>query len=438
MKNKSKYILFILLVIMVLNIKIVNGQARNIDVSLGTFSLDSKLEIASQDGLVIKDRNYNLLDYLGLDRINVSVDGSELVVYDGNFEKARYDLEDVLISSQGESIRLKKQDYRGSIRFIRNNKTIRIINNLDLEDYLYGVVPREMGANFPEEALKAQILASRSFAMSNLNKHKSEGYNLCNTTHCQVYSGHSVENEKINRLVDETRGEYVYYNGKIAETVFHSNNGGYMESAKSAWGSHIDYLLAREDIYSKDTVNSNWTVKISLEDLNKKIENAGIKIGKLEDINILSTTEAGRVSEIELSGSEGREVISGSRFRTIMGNNNFKSTWFKIGGKDVIISKDDIEIFIRDRSGVERLRDNIVYIEGARDSTRARLEDLEIYGLKKNQDNNKEKVPSELIFEGRGFGHGVGMSQYGAKTMAEKGYNYIEILEHYYDGTDIY
>lgn len=436
MKEKCslyKVILFTFFILFFILGEVSFAGAEYIDVSISNIS--KRTRIRGDREIVVRDKNEYIIDFLARDELEVELINREIILYGDNSEIGSYDIDDVSIGTEGGLIEVNNNKYRGSLRFTASGK---VINHLDIEEYLYGVVPREMGASFPREALKAQAVASRSFALSNKNKHKNEGFNLCNTTHCQVYSGYGTENSKINEIIEETRGEYVYYKGDIAETVFHSNNGGYMESAKGAWGNNVDYLKAKEDEFSRDTVNSNWSLEISIEELTNKLNAAGIKIGSLKDIEIVEITDGKRVSKIKLVGSSGEEIITGSKFRSIIGNNNFKSTWFKINGKDVIMSNGNLDLYVSDKRGSLRLVNNMVYIEGSRDRTREDISNISIYG-KENMENSSSNLNSSNIkIEGKGYGHGVGMSQYGAKTMADKGYNYIEILEHYYDGTEIY
>ena len=117
-----------------------------------------------------------------------------------------------------------------------------------IRDSLYGVIPAEMPASYSEGALKAQTLAARTYAMTKLSAHKSSGYELCDTTNCQVYKGYSGENAKTNQAVDDTEGEIICYNGTPIEAVFSASTGGYTENSENVWNSVVPYLRAVPEV----------------------------------------------------------------------------------------------------------------------------------------------------------------------------------------------
>lgn len=431
----KKSIFSIVLFILILTSKVYARENTMIDVRIGTSNGVETLK--ARDNIVIKDRNNYVIERLRTNEVEVRISGLDLIIKGD--ETLEFDSEQVMISSESDEIIYKNSTYRGSIRFGIDGSKINIINNLDMDDYLKGVLPKEMGASFPREALKAQAVASRSFAMTNINKHKSEGFNLCNTTHCQVYGGKSAENNLINEIVEETRGEYVYYNGSVAETVFHSNNGGYMESAKNAWGSEIPYLISKKDNYSTNTVNSNWKLEYSLNDMGNKLKAAGVNVGNLKDIRVVSTNNSGRVDKLEVSGSNKTEVINAVKFRSALGNNNFKSTYFTINGESVSTGS-SYDLYVEDGYSNEKIKSSSIYVQGYSSVEKINLDDIYLEGQAKNNNSSKpsSNTSGKIVIDGKGFGHGVGMSQYGAKKMAEEGFNYKEILRHYYDGTEIY
>ena len=324
--------------------------------------------------------------------------------------------------SMDSIIQIGQNKYRGFISFIAKEKQISLINHVEIEDYLYGVVPKEMGSSFHMESLKAQAVAARTFAMSSKNKHKNEGFNLCDTTDCQVYGGMIAEHPNTNRAVDETKGLSVYYNGTLAQTLYSSNNGGYIESSKDTWGGHFDYLVAKEDPFSKNTNASTWEMKLTSQEIDQKILASGIKIGNILDIETLGTTSANRVVNVKLIGTLGEETITGARLRTVLG---MRSTWFDIGKKGETISKIGY-VFDPETSKVLEINlDNAIIIDGNN-----------IKSKSKSNGSQGTKI-EEFLFNGRGYGHGVGMSQYGALEMAKQGYTYEEIIKHYYTGVDI-
>ena len=142
-------------------------------------------------------------------------------------------------------VNVEGTDYRGGITAKRlTNSDMTIINKLPLEEYLYGVIPSEMPASWPVEALKAQAIAARGFAVTNFNKYKRFDFNLCTTTYSQVYKGYSGEHPNTNKAVDQTRDMVIFYNGKLVEPYYHSNSCGYTEDSENVWTT--DYLILGE------------------------------------------------------------------------------------------------------------------------------------------------------------------------------------------------
>lgn len=344
-----------------------------------------------------------------------------------------------LIIGSNEIITVEKDKYRDYIKFFIINDELVVINHVDLENYLYGVVPREMSHTSPMEALKAQAVASRSFAMSNINKHSKEGFNLCDTTHCQVYYGFIYERPTTNQAVDETKDIFIYYNGEVIEAIYHSTSSGYTEDSSNVWGGSIPYLKSIEDPFSKDSPHSSWNYSITLSDLNNKLISAEIYIGDLQSIEIIETTSTNKVKKVKLIGSLGEEIITAEKLRSIVGGTALKSTWFNIKGgssntvKNVYVLDTNLlepkvidisRAYILDGNNRKTVTRSIV----SRAMGKDRIENIE---------SNYSMPTNQLIFEGQGYGHGVGMSQHGAIKMAELGYSFEEILKYYYTGVDV-
>lgn len=385
-------------------------------------SIDTTITISRnyEEGLDILDSSNNILT-------TIPGDGS-VIIGSGSF--------------RGSIVQVGKNKYRDFITFLVKNEGIVLINHVEIENYLYGVVPREVGSSFPIESIKAQAVSARTYALSNVNKHKNEGFNLCDTTHCQVYGGMDAEKPSTNQAVDETRNLVVYYEGKLVETPFHSNNGGYIESNNSAWGgTPLGHLIAKEDLFSINSPNSSWTLKFTLQEMSSKLASAGINIGTLMDIEVLEISEGKRVLKLKLKGSLKDEIISGSKLRTILGNNEMKSTFFNIS-KEGINSNANTKVYVMDgksKNSKEINLDTANIVNNKNEHSTTRNGITKVIGKDKTKDieNNLTAAPTSFIFEGKGYGHGVGMSQYGAMEMAKQGYNYEEILKYYYTGVDI-
>lgn len=348
--------------------------------------------------------------------------------------------------SQENLIKIEKDRYRGYLNLSNTGGIIRVINHIGIEEYLYGLVPREMPSNFPPEALKAQAVAARTYAIHNMDKHKNDGCNLCDTTHCQVYLGYDGEKPSTTTAVDETRGILAFYDGQTIDAQYHSSSGGYTNDSKDVWGGDYPYLKAVKDDFSAESPYSSWSISIDINDLNNRLVSNGINIGVLEIVEVSKMSQNGNVESLLLKGSLGNEEVKSSTFRNIVGNMDLKSTNFSIQGVGIadntikskyvyvidanknIVSLDIKKVAIIDKYGRRQIS-----ASSNRAMSMNKVESLDL-DIEQYQQNN---YGSKITIEGKGFGHGVGMSQYGAKRMAELGYDFKEILKFYYAGIDI-
>ncbi len=336
-------------------------------------------------------------------------------------------------------LKIDGNNYRDYITFLEKDNKLSLINHIEIENYLYGVVPKEMPASWPLESLKAQAIVARSFALSNINKHAKDGYSLCDTTDCQVYKAYDNEHPNTNIAVNETKGEYVYYNGKVASTPYHSNSGGYTEDSSIAWGGKFPYLISVPDKFSEASNGNNWSVKMTPLEIENKLLTIGVSIGEVKDIIILNTSAANRVIELKIVGTQGEHIINGNKMRTLLGNTTMKSTWFEIDKKgENSINK----LYVIDgslRYPVE-ININTSYILDDKSNTSPNRNNIS-RAIGSDKTSNIEQalsiIPTTFVFNGKGYGHGVGMSQFGAMEMAKSGYNYEDIIKHYYTGVEI-
>ena len=252
-----------------------------------------------------------------------------------------------------------------------------VINLVPTEEYLRGVVAKEMIPSYPLEALKAQTVAARSFAMKNRGRHAADGFDLCATTHCQVYDGFAPF-KSVESAVEETRGEVLMFKNKIADANFHTDSGGMTENVSDVWGTFAPYLVAVREVVK---LGEPWTVRVDAQDFSSRFgEGFGsIKSVKLSPLTIgkdaVDRSSSGRVKSATFIGSKKTVTVSGNDLRRKF---SLPSTLFDIA------------------------------LEGG-----------------------------EVVFTGYGRGHGVGMSQVGAKAYAEDGWSYKKILTHYYHGADL-
>ncbi len=265
------------------------------------------------------------------------------------------------------------RSYRGRLIAKTASGGLELINELPLEAYLYGVVPREMPSRWPMEALKAQAVAARTYAFYLKQRTNSLDYHLCATTMSQAYNGAAFETDNTNRAVDETRGQLLYYRGVPALAYFHAHSGGITEDPRHVWSAPVPYLRPVVDSFSMMAPSSSWSVTLDYETIRRSLGRAGIELGAIAEIVPLEFSPSNRLVRVKIVHQGGETTLGGNEFRLILGPTLIRSTLLALT-------------------------------------------------------NNGGSV----TFEGRGYGHGVGMSQWGAMAMAREGYNWREILKYYY------
>jgi len=327
---------------------------------------------------------------------------------------------------------INNANYRGRIEVRRiQSSDMTVINILPLEEYLYGVVPYEIGAGSPMEALKAQAVAARTYTINNLGKFSKLGFDLCSTTNCQVYRGTSGETKNTNKAVDETKGKIVTYNGKPAQVFYFASSGGRTEDVKNVWKSDIPYLISVEDKYESGTSRYyNWEAICTADEIKNIFAGMGKDIGDILSMEITKVSEAGRVVELKINGSKGQLVLEREKCRFDL--SILRSQWYTITtDADVKVIGKDSQISTVQSAGMK-----VVTANGIKEIKAEKNYKLTVVGA----DNKKYTVPSiptKYTFTGRGWGHAVGMSQEGAKGMAQAGFTYDSILTHYFPGTKV-
>jgi stage II sporulation protein D len=335
-------------------------------------------------------------------------------------------------SSSSNMVKVDGKNFRGDVGIKRySGSDMTIINRISLEEYLYGVVPKEMSGTWPLEAQKAQAVAARNYAIEKLGSHNQHGFDLCATTHCQVYGGFDSEHERSRIAVDETRGKFLTYNGDLVTPFYHSNSGGHTENSENIWSSPIGYLKGVADPFSIGAPNDTWTYTMTKDQIQDVLNSKQLSVGELDSIQVTSYSDFGRVINIELSGSSDKKILEKEKVRSIFGYNNIKSTWFTVN------TDASATVISGDVAGPQQISSGNLFIAAA-DGIRqldATLGQIVIYNGTdlKNITFNAQ----QYVFTGKGWGHGLGMSQWGAKKMAEEGYTYDQILTYYYSGTKI-
>ncbi|MEA1964589.1 MAG: SpoIID/LytB domain-containing protein [Candidatus Aerophobetes bacterium] len=289
------------------------------------------------------------------------------------------------IKPEGDNsfIMVNGRRYRGDILIIQQNKSfLEVINRVPLEEYLYGVIRAEISSDWPAAVVRAQAIASRTYALKKLkssSKNNKENYDLSSAITDQVYRGVEAENNKAQEVVDATKGKVIIYQGEVASIFYYDCCGGYAASSESVWGEALPYLKAKEENFCKGSPHYHWEFRIKRDNLEKILKDNGFEIDKIYSIIPLTFDEGGRVQKLRINYINGDYLdLKGTRFRNLIGLNKLRSTLFKV-----------------------------------------------------------KKEDDHFIFTGRGRGHGVGMCQQGAKVMAERGFTTEEILKFYYPGTEI-
>ena len=362
--------------------------------------------------------------------------GSLLIDVDENYAYPQF--RPLEVNEKGvRVVNLGSRSYRGRIEVGRYGKaTLTAVNVLPLEEYLYGVVPAEMSSTWHEEALKAQAVCARSYALMKAGyggaSDAKKGYKIVDTVSSQVYKGYLAEAVSANRAVDATKGETVCYNNKVVSAYFFSTSGGSTENSGEVWSVSLPYLKSVPDTYEQNAGRQVWQETKTLAEVRKALAAQGISFDTVEAIQISDYSDTGRVKALNVFGGNRNLTLQGTTIRTVL---NLNSTKFKI------IRQEDVpdKVAVLSTNGMETCRINDMYIASAEGVSKASSSDTEQYIVQSadNLSNYPRTAPDsekELLFAGMGYGHGVGMSQYGAKGMAEAGYNYKEIIEYYFSG----
>jgi len=329
--------------------------------------------------------------------------------------------------------------YRGRMEIGRYNSSgLTAVNIVLLEEYLYGVVPAEMPAEWHEEALKAQAVCARSYALIKAGYKSSsdakKGYKIVDTVSSQVYKGYLVESAACNRAVDVTRGEMVCYNNKVVPTYYFSTSGGRTESSKDVWAVDLPYLQSVPDPYEHDASRAVWQKLLTLTEIKNCLVQRGIIPDGIDALSVSKYSDTNRAYALRLRSGKQSITLQGTTIRTVL---NLYSTKFKIVRQGDTPDK----VAVLSADGVTTGRISGMYIASAEGVDKASSK-MEQYIVKSadNVSNYPRTAPEkedELLFAGMGYGHGVGMSQYGAKGMAEAGFTYKEIIEYYFTGASV-
>lgn len=349
----------------------------------------------------------------------------------------------------GGTVTFGSSKYRGGIMFNVSSGSLTIINLLPIEQYLYGVINGELSKSYPAEALKAQAVAARSYAVCKLGNHNSYGFDLCSTTHCQVYKGYNDEYPETISAVDQTKGETIKYNGDTVAAFFYKNSGGYTLDAQDVWGGSVGYLKAVKDEYSPTYA---WSQAYTFADLSSKLSSAGYNVGNVTNVSITKRNQSGAVDTIQFTGTGGTAVIQKDKIRSVLGATVIKSTMFSLSEAGIIptTTPDNTSkafAVSKAQSSATELPDTVCVIDKNGVTNKIDKKSLYVHNGKNTSlmiqssgntpvSNTVESVSGgNVTFVGVGYGHGAGLPQDSAVEMAKKDFTYKDILKYYY--TDI-
>jgi len=401
-----------------------------IGLSYGSNAVD-EFNVSAPSGIMISDigkmRGEVTIEKSGTDKIKVkSSSKSKSCTVDEEYGVS------ITTVEEDEFLSYNGKEYRGALVIFRfNDSDLTVINVLDLEEYLYGVVPKELASGHPIEALKAQAVAARTYTCTQLGKYEKWNFDLTYTTSDQAYGGVSVEKEDTTKAVDKTRGEVVTYDGKPISTYYFSTSAGYTENSENVWTAKLPYLVAVEDKYQPEGLStSTWSVTFTVKQIQEILANKSKKIGELLSINILKKSPSNAVLELEFEGSKDSYVVTKENSRFVYGTSEVKSQFYDI--------ETDASVAVIDVNGNCDIKTfSEVRIANSKGSQKIDADLSEIVVKGKKGDEKYSAIPTKYTLRGKGWGHGVGMSQNGAIGMAKEGFDYDEILKWYYTGVEI-
>jgi len=282
----------------------------------------------------------------------------------------------VRINASGSVVNINEFALTGMIDIRKNKKgSYQVINELGLEDYVRAVVGEEMSSRWPIEALKAQAVIARTYALYRKSKSASSLYDLSATVDSQMFTGDGRDKQGPAIAAKDTSGEVLTCGGEVIETLYHSACGGETENAKDVWDREYTYLKTQDCSCGKESPYAKWEKPFAVKEVERALTAGGYSASGISRIRILERSATGRVKMVKVYTASGSIIIKGIDFRRLMGYSKLPSTAFEVRKED-----------------------------------------------------------SRFIFSGKGSGHGVGLCQWGAKVMADEGKGYREILEHYYPG----
>lgn len=351
-----------------------------------------QVNVGSSTKAVVKDANGKPLGEIA------AMNAFVAQLKDGQVQLDRWQAPQVWIEPvDGGYVYIGDRWYRGRTAVVPTSSGLTAVNYVDLEQYLYSVLGGEMGGGWPQEALKAQAVAARSYALYQRQRGSNGVYDLGDTPAWQMYGGIADESTGTQAAVNATSGQVLTYKGEIIEAVFHSSAGGCTENVEEVWSEPLPYLRSVRETLPEQSPVAQWSKTLSRSEMSHLITG----VGNVTSIQVKKrTSTCGRIVALDVEGDAGRREIKGDDLQAAL---DLKSTFFEIepqyGPAEVPASPEPT------RNPTEKAK--------------------------------AASGPSGFQITGRGFGHGLGLSQYGARQLALSGMNYQQIMSFYYKDTTL-
>ncbi|MEW6710492.1 MAG: SpoIID/LytB domain-containing protein [Candidatus Riflebacteria bacterium] len=371
--------------------------------------------------------------------------------------------ETLIFAGRKNQVTLNGKTYHGRMQVKFTGTGAIAVNHVGIEDYLRGVVGSEMGSLSPAESLKAQTVIARTYAYSNRGKHGSEGADVCDSTHCQVYQGISAERESINKAVDGTRGIIMISEGKPIQTLYHATCGGMTsDNDKVFGGAACSYLRRVKCPFCKDGAHFRWVKTLNINEFKSAMGKENIHFNHLLDFGYEAPGLMDRVDKVFLVTDKGEFSIKGTTFRRLF---DLKSTTFTLGNrknvKAIISAATQIDpeyetkstnlqlvltglgdtatdgpaqLIIQTAKGLKRVarpEEGWQTVVCRQIPKNAPAESVPLSRNEMTRSGVGGRIEKIEIF-GRGYGHQVGLCQSGAIELGKRNWSYRQILPFYY------
>jgi stage II sporulation protein D len=338
------------------------------------------VDVAGSDVVTVRDpaarRNLFAIPGGRVIRVTPAGSGLDLVWGTAPRDRRRLAVGTIRLTARRGPLAAASREYGGALEIWRSGETLVLVNEVPLEEYVAGTVRAEAPERWPLESLRALAVVARTYALFHQQKNGDKPSHLVASSQHQNYVGRVVDGPAWE-ATRSTVGQVLTWQGSIFPAFYHSDSGGFTEPPQNVFsGERIPPLPGVRDEFSLESPNYSWAVTLPLGVIAERLRQGGLDVGEIRDLAVVERSPSFRVARLQVEHSKGTTPVRGPDFRRLVGYDVLKSTLFVP-----------------------------VVTDGA------------------------------VRFEGRGWGHGVGLSQFGAKGMADRGYAYSQILAHFYPGT---